>query len=161
VAEGIERKPRRPKSDLDKAKTKCWKTFSIYIRTRDCIRFKQSLTEGICVTCKRPYPFKQLQAGHFIGGRMNSVLFDERIVYTQCYSCNGNPPFGKGGNYVEYFLFMMNSEGYTKEQLEEFNNLKFRTVIYKPFELLAMADLFKDKTKKLKAEFKANNAYST
>jgi len=55
----------------------------------------------------------------------------------------------------------MNSEGYTKEQLEEFNNLKFRTVIYKPFELLAMADLFKDKTKKLKAEFKANNAYST
>jgi hypothetical protein len=158
VAIERKRKPRKPKSDLDKAHTKCWKAFSIYIRTRDCIRFKNSLTEGICVTCKRPYPFKQLQAGHFIGGRTNSVLYNEKIVYTQCYGCNGNPPFGKGGNYVEYFFFMMNSEGYTKEQLEEFNNLKFQTVKYTPFELFELADIFKEKTRKLKEDFRAKNA---
>lgn len=150
------KKPRKPKSDLAKAHDKCWKLFSRYIRTRDCIRFKNSLTEGICVTCKREYPFTQLQAGHFIGGRTNAVLYDERIVYTQCYGCNGNPPFGKGGNYVEYFLFMMNNEGYTKEQLEEFNNLKFKTVKFKPFELLELAESFRERTLKLREDFRNN-----
>lgn len=150
------KKPRKQRTPLDIAKEKCWKAFSKYIRTRDCIRFKNSLDEGICVTCKRDYPFKQLQAGHFIGGRTNSVLFDERIVYTQCYGCNGNPPFGKGGNYVEYFLFMMNSEGYTKDELEEFNNLKFQTVKYKAHELDELREEFKQKTAKLKADFRTS-----
>jgi len=67
-----------------KAKEACWKAFSKYIRTRDCIRFGNSLTDGMCVTCKRTYPFKKLQAGHFIQGRGNSVLLDERLVYSQC-----------------------------------------------------------------------------
>lgn len=136
------------------AKESAWKAFSLYIRTRDCIRFRDSLTDGMCVTCKRDYPLKQLQAGHFIQGRGNSVLFDERIVFTQCVGCNGNPPFGKGGNYVEYTLFMMNSEGYSKEEIEEFNNLKFQTKIYKIHDFIAIKSEYDQKTSDLIDKFR-------
>lgn len=158
----LRKRTKKPRSDLDKAHTKCWKVFSIYIRTRDCIRFRDSLEDGMCITCKREYPFKQLQAGHFIGGRTNSVLYDERIVYSQCSSCNVNPPYGLGGNYVEYFVFMEKEWG--REKLDEFRALKFQTTKYTPFELLELADRFKEKTRILKEEYKVKhriNAVST
>lgn len=151
-----EKKPRKKKSDLKVAKKKAWDSFSIYIRTRDCIRFRNSLTEGMCVTCKRIYPFTKLVAGHFIPGRTNSVLLDERIVYSQCGGCNTNPPYGLGGNYVEYFVFMEKEWG--REKIDEFRALKHQTVKYKPFELLALADRFKEKTEQLRANFTPINA---
>ena len=134
-----------------KAKKRAWDAFSRYIRTRDCIRFGNSLTEGMCVTCKRPYPFKKLQAGHFIQGRSNSVLLDERLVYTQCIGCNGNPPYGKGGNYVEYFIFMEKEWG--REKIDEFRRLKHQTVIYKKHNWEEFEEEFKRKTKELEDNF--------
>lgn len=131
------------KSDKTKAKDKAWAAFSIYIRTRDCIRFRQSLTDGICVTCKREYPFKQLQAGHFISGRGNAVLFDDRLVYTQCYGCN----VGRNGAYVEYFVFMEQEWG--RDKIDEFRALKHDTKIYKEFHFKELEQEFKDKTKAL------------
>ena len=148
---------KRKKSELSKAKDACWKAFSKYIRTRDCIRFNDSLYDGMCITCRREYPFKQLQAGHFIGGRNNAVLFDERIVYSQCGSCNVNPPYGLGGNYVEYTLFMMNSEGYTKEGIEELTKLKHAIVKYTPDQLHEMKKQYKERTKELEKEWKAKH----
>lgn len=129
------------------AKDKAWESFSRYIRTRDCLRFTGNPEEGVCVTCKREYPFKQLQAGHFIQGRGNSVLFDERIVYSQCGGCNMNPPYGKGGNHVEYFRFMLDEWGL--EKIDEFRALKHDTVIYKPFHFLDIAEEYKKKTEDL------------
>lgn len=105
------------------------------------------------MTCKRRYPFKKLQAGHFIPGRSNSVLFDERIVYTQCIGCNGNPPIGKGGNYIEYFVFMEKEWG--REKIDEFRQLKHKIVKYKPYELDIKTDHFKQKTAQLIADFNA------
>lgn len=127
-----------------RAKSDAWNAFSIYIRTRDCIRFTGKPDEGMCVTCKRYFPFKQLQAGHFIQGRGNAVLFDERLVYSQCISCNGNPPFGKGGNYVEYFRFMLDEVGL--EKVDEFRHLKYTTVIYKIHDFERIEQEYKDKT---------------
>lgn len=101
----------------------------------------------MCVTCKTPRPFKELQAGHFIQGRSNAVLFDERIVYTQDYSCNGNPPFGKGGNYVEYYVFMLEEWG--QIMIDEFRALKHQTKIYKQHDYERMEQEFKDKTEAL------------
>jgi hypothetical protein len=135
------------KTDRQKAKTKAWDAFSLYIRTRDCLRFRSSLTDGVCVTCNRDYPLKQLQAGHFISGRGNAVLFDERIVYSQCIGCNGNPPYGKGGNYVEYFVFMEKEWG--REMIDEFRALKHQTKIYKTFDFVALEQEFKDKRQAL------------
>lgn len=144
------------KTAYKKSKEIAWKQFSIYIRTRDCIRFCNSLTEGICVTCKRSLPFKKLQAGHFIGGRSNIVLFDERIVYTQCFYCNAKPPRGLGGNYVEYFVFM--EEEWGRAKIDEFRALKGQIKIYKDFELLLKADHYKEKTAELVAAFKAKSS---
>lgn len=138
------------KTARQKAKDDAWDSFSRYIRTRDCIRFTGTPTDGKCVTCNRPYPFKQLQAGHFIQGRGNAVLFDERIVYSQCFGCNGNPPFGKGGNYVEYFRFMLDEWGL--EKVDEFRALKNDTIVYKEFHFRELQQEFKDKTKALVAK---------
>lgn len=132
------------KSDRQKAKEKAWKAFSIYIRTRDCLRFTGSPDRGICVTCKRSYNFKELQAGHFIDGRGNSVLFDERLVYAQCYGCN----VGKSGAYVEYFVFMEQEWG--RDKIDEFRALKHDTKVYKAFDFKDLEDTFKEKTKQLK-----------
>lgn len=142
------------KTERQKAKDKAWRQFSIYIRTRDCIRFSGNPELGKCVTCKLPKHFKQLQAGHFIPGRGNAVLFDERLVYSQCIGCNGNPPMGKGGNYIEYVLFMMNEEGYTKEEIEEFNALKHQTVQYKIHDFERIEAEYKQKTEELCQELK-------
>jgi len=142
---------RRSKTPAAKAKAKAWTAFSKYIRTRDCIRFGNSLTDGMCVTCKRQYPFKKLQAGHFIQGRGNSVLLDERLVYSQCLGCNGNPPMGKGGNYVEYFIFMEQEVG--REKIDEFRLLKFQTKIYKQYQWEEAEQEFKNKTKELEDRF--------
>ena len=132
-----------------KAKKSAWDSFSIYIRTRDCIRFTGDPTQGKCVTCSNYFPFKKLQAGHFISGRGNAVLFDERLVYTQCIGCNGNPPYGKGGNYVEYFVFMEREWG--REMIDEFRNLKNTTKIYKIHDFIALKELYDEKTKEIKS----------
>lgn len=129
------------------AKDKAWDQFSIFIRTRDCLRFSGNPHEGRCVTCWREYEFKKLQAGHFIQGRGNAVLFDERLVYTQCLGCNGNPPYGKGGNYVEYFLFM--EREWSREQIDEFIALKHQTKIYKIHDFIEIRQSFKDRTAEL------------
>lgn len=117
-------KTNKPKS-LSWHKNKAWVEFSKYIRTRDCIRFTGSPERGMCVTCKRPYDFKQLQAGHFIAGRTNAVLFDEEAVYSQCYACN----VGRGGAHVEYFVFMEQEHG--RDKIDELRNKRHRTVIFK------------------------------
>lgn len=125
------------------AKDKAWKSFSKYIRARDCIRFTGHIDEGMCVTCWRRYPFKELQAGHFVDGRGNAVLFDERVVYTQCYGCN----IGKKGNYVEYFVFMEKEWG--REKIDEFRALKAETVPYKEFHFLEIKEKYDQKYKDL------------
>ena len=40
------------------------------------------------MTCGRQYPISKLQAGHFLPGRNDTVLFDEEAVHAQCYRCN-------------------------------------------------------------------------
>lgn len=133
----------KKKTGKQKAKEKAWAAFSRYIRTRDCLRFRNSLDEGVCVTCKREYPFKHLQAGHFISGRGNAVLFDERIVYSQCSGCNVH----LRGNYVEYFVFMEQEWG--RDMIDEFRALKHQTKIYKEFDYLRIEQEYTERTQAL------------
>ena len=138
---------KKEKSSYEKAKDKAWVACSIYVRRRDCLRFTGNPDEGMCVTCKRWYPFKKLQAGHFIPGRGNSVLFDTRIIYSQCIGCNGNPPMGKGGNYIEYFVFM--EEEWGREKIDEFRALKNKTVKFTIDDMIEIERRFKEATIKL------------
>lgn len=142
-------KPKRKKrSDRAKAKDKAWDAFSMYIRVRDCMRFTGDPEQGLCITCKTPHPRKELQAGHFIGGRGNAVLFREDLVFSQCAHCNQKPPMGLGGNYVKYTLFML-EEGYTTEQIEEFTRLKGTTKVYKTHDFIEIEQRYKEKTQAL------------
>lgn len=131
------------KSPRSIAKDKAWSAFSMYIRTRDCLRFTTDPDEGMCITCKRFMPKKQLQAGHFVEGRGNAVLFDERIVYSQCGHCNGKPPIGLGGNFKAYTLFMIDEWG--REKVEEFMALKRETKQYKLYQFIEIEQEYKQK----------------
>jgi len=114
------RKKKKPKSPKALAKDKAWNAFSRYIRKS----YSDDLGYVQCVTCgiQKQWTGECMQAGHFIDSRNNTVLFDERIVYPQCYSCN----IPKKGNKVSYTIFM-NKLGHSMEEIEEFESLKFKT----------------------------------
>lgn len=103
------------------AKNRAWAAFSKYIRYRDAVRDKSllDLEQAFCISCGKAYPIQGqgcLQAGHFIGGRNNQVLFDERQVHSQCYNCNINLK----GNWVPYRKKML--ELYGQATVEEMEN---------------------------------------
>jgi len=79
----------RKKPTITQLKKKAWKLCSEYIRRRD------SDSNGMCrcITCGNLAHWKEQQAGHFIDGRTNAILFDERGIYAQCTACN---IFGRG-----------------------------------------------------------------
>lgn len=93
---------RRKDTTITALKKRLWKIFSIYIRMRDCLRTTGTITHGKCCTCERDYPIGKLQAGHFIPGREDSILFDPVCVHAQCYRCNVQ----RQGEWVKYFRFM-------------------------------------------------------
>ena len=100
-------------TEKSRLKVKAWKAFSDYIRTRDSIKTTGSKEHCVCVTCQKRVPYKKIQAGHFIGGRGNSILFDESVVNGQCLRCN----IMLKGNYDEYNLVMLEKYG-GKEVIE-------------------------------------------
>ena len=98
---------RRKETTITTLKKRLWKIFSIYIRMRDCLETTGSIEHGLCCTCKRDYPIGKLQAGHFIPGREDSILFDPACVHAQCYRCNVQ----RSGEWVKYFRFMEKKYG--------------------------------------------------
>ena len=119
------------------AKARAWRAFSLYIRNRDA---KDGMNK--CITCKRVYPVKSLHAGHYIPGRHNSVLFDERNAHPQCYGCN----VGKKGNPIAYHHFM--EKKYQKKVMEELEELDRQLTQYKVNDYLEIERYFKDKHEK-------------
>lgn len=135
---------RKTKKDrLSTHKDKAWHEFSLYIRTRDSLKTTGSTEYCACVTCGRLYPrvgVGCIQAGHFIAGRTNAVLFSERGVNGQCYGCNT----GKGGAHVEYFLWM--EKNYGRGVIDELIQQSKGTVKYKAFDYDELARRYKSKT---------------
>jgi hypothetical protein len=65
-----------------------------------------------CITCGVRKYYKELQAGHFIPGRHNAILFDERGVHPQCFHCNMSVAVGGlNGNPRKYDAFMRKTYG--------------------------------------------------
>ena len=81
------KKPKKQKTKGE-LKEEVWGIFSEYIRKRDCLRTTGDINWGRCITCELPFPYKQGDAGHFIPGRHNSILFEETCVHFQCRRCN-------------------------------------------------------------------------
>lgn len=117
---------KRKKTDRQKAKEKAWKYFSKFIR----LKYSNKEGECRCVTCgviKKSIGRGCIQAGHFVDGRKNAVLFNEEVVFPQCATCNMSPsfsfPYGKGGNYPEYIRFMVE---YLKKDYKAIDNWRRR-----------------------------------
>lgn len=107
------------------AKKKAWDVFSKYIRLRDALLTMHNKIQARCISCQKPYPAfgrKCLQAGHFLPGRRNSVLFHEDLVHAQCYNCNVN----LGGNWVAYERVMIALYG--QKKVDEFKKLVPMTI---------------------------------
>lgn len=127
------------KVSISKLKKKAWEQFSLWIRLKDYI----DDYKAICVTCGKVLPYKQMQAGHFIPGKHNSVLFDERNVHVQCYTCN----VILGGNGPKYYEFMLRE--YDQKTIDELERLDRINKQYKPFELEAIYDIYKRKVNEI------------
>lgn len=106
---GYVAKRRRKKGPIQRLKDKCWAAFSIYIRMKHADPHTGLVK---CVTCGVWKHWKEMQAGHFVPSRSNSILFDERGVYPQCYSCN----VCRHGNTHEYIEFMKRTVGPEKAE---------------------------------------------
>lgn len=115
-------------------KKKAWTVFSEYIRKRDADRRGWTA----CVTCGRAGHWRQFDAGHFIPGRGNGILFDERGVHAQCKRCNA-----RSGNPVPYYQYMEKRYG-----LEVINELQRQAVKPRQWEKGELEAIF-EKYKKL------------
>lgn len=122
-------KPKKKKVKTSTLKRRAWAEFSIYIRQRGAD------VEGfnICVTCNTRKHWKELQAGHFIAGRLNSNLFEERGTYAQCSLCN----VIKSGNGPMFYKFMLRTHG--QEVIDELLAQNDRTRKWLPGELESIA----------------------
>ena len=124
-------------------KKDAWKAFSLYIRTRDCLKTTGCASWGLCVTCSKRYHIKLLQAGHFIAGRHNANLFCEKGTHSQCYNCNINLK----GNTLVYrrAIIVMYGEGIDIQLEQEAKEIKQ----YKTFQLEKLTEYYKEKLKNL------------
>jgi len=139
--------PRRVKQPSKSTiKKRAWEAFSRFIRTRDCLRTTGCADWGLCITCGKRYHIKLLQAGHFIPGRHNANLFNEKGCHAQCYNCNIN----LRGNALEYRrqIIKLYGEGYDEVLEKEAREIKK----YSPQDLTNLIECYKMKVERLLSE---------
>ena len=126
-------KPKRKRLSVGKLKKRAWVEFSIFIRTRDAD--DQGMVQ--CCTCSSVKHWKEMQSGHFIPGRLNNNLFDERGVHAQCSLCN----VVRGGNGPKYYQFM--EQAYGREVIDELLRQNDQTHKWLPGELESIGQKYK------------------
>ena len=87
--------------------------------------------------------WKEAHAGHFVSGRTNAVLFDERIVKPQCPRCN----IFLGGSYAAYTLRILDEVG--RDKVDEFLALKHQTLKFTRSDLEEKIAYYKQKLETL------------
>lgn len=146
----------KKRSPLKKSKDDAWTAFSLFVRTRDSLKTTGTLDYCLCVSCgdRRPrLGMYCIQAGHFIAGRNNSVLFSEEGVHGQCQMCNhGIKGRKKPTASIVYYQFM--EKEYGKETIDRLVLESNQTVKYKVWDFEAIEEKYKAKTEEL---IKASN----
>lgn len=125
---------------IQKQKKKTWFWFSKYIRLKYA---EDGMCE--CYTCGIKKPWKEMQAGHGIGGRSNSVLFNEEIVRPQCYGCN----ICQSGKLDEFGLKLREEIGNKYDQALK---SKYDAKQYTEQELIDLEKFYKDKSHEIADE---------
>ncbi len=135
------KKRKTKKTEYQKAKDRTWKACSAYIRHKGCLETTGTFDYGHCCTCGSLKPYKDLDAGHYISGRSNSILFVDEGINIQCISCNR---FNEGRK-DEYERYMQNKYG--SEVCEKLKNMKWIKKSLSLLELLALEQDYKEKLK--------------
>lgn len=91
-----------------------------------------------CATCVVVAHWTQLQAGHFIRGRLNANLFDERGCAPQCYGCN----IHRQGDVVTFYKMMLLKYG--QEVIDELILQNNQTKKWMAGELAGLLDHYKN-----------------
>jgi len=131
------KKSRNPKKET------ALRWFSKYIRTRDAIKTTGDIYNAKCITCGKVYPIDQMDAGHGIPGRANSILFNEHICNCQCRRCNR-----QGGGELQMYKRIL-IEMYGQEMWDMWENMKRKTVTYSQFDFEHIGRMYRDKYKEL------------
>lgn len=123
---------RRPAQTLlKKLHRQAWQLFSEYVRKK---------SKGICFTCGVKKDWKEMDAGHYIHGRLD---YDERNVNSQCVRCN-RYLHGNLGRYSEQLFCLLGKRGLLQLRFEA-NQVKK----YEPWELEKIIETYKQKIKQL------------
>ncbi len=138
------KKRKTKKTEREKAKDRAWKACSAYIRSKECLETTNTPDWGICCSCNSWKHIKDLQAGHYIGGRRDNILFIDDIIHIQCIGCN----YYKQGNYLEYKKYMINRYG--EEKVERLENMKWIKKSLSLLELKALEQDYKNKLRELR-----------
>lgn len=89
-----------------------------------------------CVTCKKKFHWKNIQAGHFMSRKHYSTRWDEQNVFPQCVGCN----VYKNGEQYKYSLFLgsdLSEEMHRKSnQIVKYSSLELDVLINKYTELV-------------------------
>ena len=88
--------------------------------------------ECVCVTCGTvtAWDAKQMNCGHFIGGRTASIVFEETNVAPQCAHCNSH----LSGAPAEYQLWI--EAMYGRDEVDRLRRLKSEVVKFTIEELV-------------------------
>jgi len=139
------KKKTRSRANIKKT---AWKWFSLFIRARDCLQQTKGLEGACCTTCGQYFKFKELQAGHCIGGRSDAILFDEKLVNVQCGHCNKSVGYGGlGGNYPKYHIWYI--EKYGMDDFKQREALSNQVMKLDTQQLLEISDYYRLKYKEL------------
>jgi hypothetical protein len=128
-----------------------WNAFSRYVRLRDWA--KQDDPDpwtASCVSCRKPYTIRGqgcMQAGHFITRKRTAILFDEKNVHAQCYTCN----YTLKGNWDQYYETMLKMYG--QEAIDDLMARRFDITKRSLQELEDGRDYYKAKLKELTDQY--------
>lgn len=113
------------KKTISQLKKICWKLCSLFNRQKDA----DWRGYVACCTCGVIKHYSEGDAGHFLAGRTNGILFDDRGIHFQCKTCNGF----KGGEQAIYEKFML--KRYGREVVDELYRLRDSNVSFTTEEL--------------------------
>ncbi len=128
---------------MKKEEKKAKEAFSRYVRLRDSMETTGSTAYCKCFTCNEIVSFDQIQCGHFISGRGNSLFFEENNSRGQCPECNTS----KGGNPEIYREKMINKYGI--EEVERLESLRHVPVKIRESEFSEYFFKFREEYKRL------------
>ena len=120
------------KPSKSSAKKKAWSACSKYVRNLHS-------RDGICTcyTCGVSKPISDMQAGHAIQGRGNSILFETDGIRPQCPGCN----VWQGGRLDVFIPKLIDEIG--RERYDELLALKSKSVKFSIEELKGLETKFK------------------